>query len=258
MPTSRHRCRCSLGIMAIRRAASSCRASARRKPARGRRSSITMGALKGVRATMPPAPTPSSTCASPMRTSTTRSRGPTLSWSRISLSTEPRGASSLKRFKTHPIARISATMAIRLKLSCARLPTDRRRGGLRHRRHLTCSILSVCAHHVGEPDAEFFVDHHHLAARDAHAVHQHVERLARQAVEFHDGARRQLQQLAHRHACARPTSSARVTATSRISFRFISWPPAPAALGPRSLNCARATAADLGSGGLIRGLLEEF
>src|ERR1700678_568214 len=56
---------------------------------------------------------------------------------------------------------------------------------------------------------------------------------------------------------ARPTSSARVTATSRIRFRFISWPPAPAALGPRSPNFARVTAALFGSGVLMWKLLEE-
>ena len=36
---------------------------------------------------------------------------------------------SLKRFSTQLMAKISATMAIRLKVSCARLPTDKGEAG---------------------------------------------------------------------------------------------------------------------------------
>src|SRR5271168_360349 len=55
------------------------------------------------------------------------------------------------------------------------------------------------AHDIGEPDAEFLVDHHHFAACNAHAVHQYVERLARKAVKLDHRAGRQLQKVAHRH-----------------------------------------------------------
>jgi hypothetical protein len=152
-----------------------------------------MGVASGVSDTTPPAPTPTSTWASPTRTSTMRSRGPTASSSSTAIAPRPRGPASLKRFSTQLMAKINATIAIRLKVSCAKLPTDSE-----SERVAPLGVIGVlhpfgCAHHVGEPDAEFVVHHHHFAARDAHAVDQHVERLAGQAVEFDDGAGRELQ-----------------------------------------------------------------
>jgi len=83
-----------------------------------------IGVASGVSATIPPAPMPTKTWSSPSRTSAIRSRVPIDTWSSTAMSPEPCGSAALKRFKSQLIARISATIAIRLKASCARLPTD--------------------------------------------------------------------------------------------------------------------------------------
>src|ERR1019366_4018046 len=131
------------------------------------------------------------------------------------------------------------------------------RGGLRHARHRACSILSVALTTSVSRMPNFSL----TTTTSPRAMRTPFTRTSSGSP-----ARRSSSTTAPGASCnrsrtdirARPTSSASVTETSRIRFKFISWPPAPPVLGLKSPNCARATGAVFGSGVLIRGLLEEF
>src|SRR5258708_7661638 len=132
-----------------------------------------------------------------------------------------------------------------------------RRGGLCQPRHRACSILSVAlTTSVNRmPNFSLTTTTSPRAMRTPFTSTSRGSPARRSSSTTAPGASCNRSRTAMR---ARPTSSASVTATSRIRFRFISWPPAPAAFGPKSPNCARATAAFFGSGVLMWGLLEVF